>query len=523
MKTSICLLLLILLFSPALLIGQTKESHKQLIEKSKKLVNTNRAESLHLLQEAVKTQNLSDSAYMDIYNATALFYKEGGAHYMALNYYYKELEIQKKIDPKKTFFIENNIGACYFFLEDYKKARLFWEKSLSAYELFFKNNPKNDQNLEGTLIYNNLGVLEKTEGNYQKALEILNKFKTKNELLKDTLNIIMAEENISDVYSEMGNHSKALKNIHRGLMLAKKLDSDFDIASLSLKSGLLYLKHHPVSTDSSLHYLVKAFQLSKEKGFIKMSLESSEGIALLYEKNKEYQKAYEYLRIAKGLSEEITLNENKKKVNMLELEQQEKIHQYELTTQQQKREMYLTAGILLLLLLSSIVFLMFKLQKSKAQKRKIEKELLAREIEKKNKEIRSNTLQIIQNTEIIKSAQKKLEVLRDNPGKTSDTDFSKILNDLKNGTQAFNKQEFEKLFLEIDNEFYKNLLNKHPDLTKNELRLSAFLKLNLTSKEISAITQQTPHSITVARSRLRKKLGINNDENIIHYLIRLGK
>lgn len=74
--------------------------------------------------------------------------------------------------------------------------------------------------------------------------------------------------------------------------------------------------------------------------------------------------------------------------------------------------------------------------------------------------------------------------------------------------------------MEIDDEFYKRILQKHPNLSKNELRLCAFLKLNLSSKEISEITQQTPHSITVARSRLRKKMNIEKDESLPNYFIK---
>lgn len=78
----------------------------------------------------------------------------------------------------------------------------------------------------------------------------------------------------------------------------------------------------------------------------------------------------------------------------------------------------------------------------------------------------------------------------------------------------------EKLMMEIDSYFYKRLLADYPDLTKNELRLCAFLRLNLSSKEISSITQQTPHSITVARSRVRKKIGLETNEKLTNFLIK---
>ena len=61
-------------------------------------------------------------------------------------------------------------------------------------------------------------------------------------------------------------------------------------------------------------------------------------------------------------------------------------------------------------------------------------------------------------------------------------------------------------------DFYKALNKKFPDLTNNERKLCAFLRLNMSTKEISAITFQSVHSITIARSRLRKKLNITHSD-----------
>ncbi|MCD4747537.1 MAG: hypothetical protein K8R58_14675, partial [Bacteroidales bacterium] len=61
--------------------------------------------------------------------------------------------------------------------------------------------------------------------------------------------------------------------------------------------------------------------------------------------------------------------------------------------------------------------------------------------------------------------------------------------------------------------------NKFPDLTANEKKLCAFLRLNMTTKDISAITHQTSNSIEVARTRLRKKLNLSNkDINLVTFI-----
>jgi DNA-binding CsgD family transcriptional regulator len=73
-------------------------------------------------------------------------------------------------------------------------------------------------------------------------------------------------------------------------------------------------------------------------------------------------------------------------------------------------------------------------------------------------------------------------------------------------------------FQNVHIDFYKNLGEKFPDLSPNELKMCAFLKLNMSTKEIAALTYQSQDSIRQARSRLRQKLGVAKEENLVLYL-----
>jgi DNA-binding CsgD family transcriptional regulator len=88
--------------------------------------------------------------------------------------------------------------------------------------------------------------------------------------------------------------------------------------------------------------------------------------------------------------------------------------------------------------------------------------------------------------------------------------FQSIINELKNLEDDSIWEEFELRFNEVHQGFYKRIKKQFPNLSINDLRLCAFLKLNLSTKDIASITYQTPGSIDVARARLQKKLGINN-------------
>lgn len=72
-------------------------------------------------------------------------------------------------------------------------------------------------------------------------------------------------------------------------------------------------------------------------------------------------------------------------------------------------------------------------------------------------------------------------------------------------------EEFDLYFQEVHSEFYEKLSSNY-QLTPNEMKLAAFTKLKLSSKEISSLTGQSIRTIDVGRYRLRKKLGITNSE-----------
>ena len=471
--------------------------------------------SLRYLQEALRLeQKLKDTTLLKLYHTIGNNYQNLQSHYLSLTFFYKELDLQQKLNPDKIFYVENNIGGCYYFLGDKKKARIFWEKSLEGFEAFIKKYPYDIKDIGATLIYNNLAVLEMDQGNNVRALEMLTRFKEQNILAGDTSKTIMAYENLSNAYYKLNDNQSALESLYNGMELAKKINSDYDIASLSSELGKVYF-HGFKNKDSAKYYLQKSYNLSDEKQFLDIKLSSSEKLASYFEENKQFDKALQYSKIAKELAVHTLKLDNTKKITLLEFEYEQKLKQERSLVKQKKRENILILGITVLLLFSVIIFLMFKLQKSKAQKRSVENKLLARSLEKKNKELTGNAIQIIQSNEMLKFTQKELRNIRNDSQLPV---LSNLINTLNSGTQAFNKAEFEKIFMETEGDFYRRLLQEYPNLTKNEIRLCAFLKLNLSTKEIAAITQKSAHSIVVARSRLRKKLNIEKHEELAVFL-----
>ena len=84
-----------------------------------------------------------------------------------------------------------------------------------------------------------------------------------------------------------------------------------------------------------------------------------------------------------------------------------------------------------------------------------------------------------------------------------------------------NKEDWLTFQLHFNNlhaQFFAKLRERHPDLSSNEIKLSAFLKLNLSSKEIAALMHVATTSVEQSRYRLRKKINLDKDVNLVHYI-----
>jgi len=142
----------------------------------------------------------------------------------------------------------------------------------------------------------------------------------------------------------------------------------------------------------------------------------------------------------------------------------------------------------------------------------LERETLAKELEIKNKELTTNVIYQIRKNELINSIAEKLMANSHNFKKENQNLIREIIKDLENTQEEAIWKEFESRFHQVHNQFYEKLNSINPDLSPNERRLCAFLRLNMSTKEISSITGQSLRSIEVARTRLRKKLNLTNSE-----------
>lgn len=152
---------------------------------------------------------------------------------------------------------------------------------------------------------------------------------------------------------------------------------------------------------------------------------------------------------------------------------------------------------------------------------RLRNEKLKADLDFKNRELVSMTMHLVQRGEVLSKIKDKIyEIV-----KKHDFDFGSIslrqLMRLVKSAERTN-EDWEKFSIHFNNAnegFFTNLKEKHPDLTSSELKLCAYLRMNLSSKEIAQLMNITLKGVEVARYRLRKKLAINPDVNLHTYLL----
>lgn len=157
-----------------------------------------------------------------------------------------------------------------------------------------------------------------------------------------------------------------------------------------------------------------------------------------------------------------------------------------------------------------------KRKKLKAERKivQINNEKLKEEVESKNRELAISTMSIIKKNEFLNAIKDQLKASASNPQVKS------VIRTIdRNINNVDDWKFFEDAFNNADKDFLKKVKKVHPELTANDLRLCAYLRLNLSSKEIAPLLNISVRSVEVKRYRLRKKMNLAHEEVLSDYIM----
>ena len=146
----------------------------------------------------------------------------------------------------------------------------------------------------------------------------------------------------------------------------------------------------------------------------------------------------------------------------------------------------------------------------------IKNEKLQQDIEGKNRELAISTMSMIKKNQFLSRLKKDL---KNSDSMQNISSVIRVIDRNLNNTDDW--KFFEEAFNNADKDFLKKVKQSHQSLTNNDLRLCAYLRLNLSSKDIAPLLNISLSSVEIKRYRLRKKMNLAHNEGLTDHLLSL--
>jgi tetratricopeptide (TPR) repeat protein len=446
----------------------------------------------------------------------AIIYAELGDYKKSSEYNFQSLKLFEQIKDKNYIGVTlGNIGADFLIQNNYDKALEYMFNSLKiAQEL--------DDRPGIAAQFNNIaGIYHESFKDYKKALFYFNKAFDVNMSLGNKLHQGINLQNIGLIYLTLGKYDSAYYYYRSALEILTKLSNPQIIAACEISLGEYYLKVD--DPDSSLEYASNALTVGQEQNFMEIIKNAAAVLHEAYLKKRDFENAYKFAIIQNQAKDTLYFRMNQKELLKMELQydtdKKERIQQIK-----QQRKNFLTGFIILSLIsIVIIVVLINSRQRIKVKNTILQNDNLEKELNFKNKELSINLMALMKKSEMLSDISKKLVRIENKAVKEETREaIAEIRRELRKNTDNKIWNEFSTRFQEVHADFYDSLIKKYPDLTQNELKLCAYLRLNMSTKDISELTGQSRIALENARYRLRKKFNITNSEvNLVTFLLQI--
>lgn len=154
---------------------------------------------------------------------------------------------------------------------------------------------------------------------------------------------------------------------------------------------------------------------------------------------------------------------------------------------------------------------------------RLKNEKLQSEITHKNQELASATLHLLQKSDLLtKTGEQLHRIAKNSREESTRKEIQALINALKRDAQMDEDwEQFSLHFDHVHSDFLKHLREKYPNLTPKDQKLCAYLRMNLSSKEMAALMNISVRGVEISRYRLRKKLGLDTEENLTEFMMGL--
>ncbi len=469
---------------------------------------------------------------MVILNTLGNFSSSAGNFSEALKFYLECKEIadaEKDQDMQARLF--NNMGKIYAETNDFSSAVEYYLKAIRIFE-------RTGDSLKRAAVQLNLASTYSETDRPELARQYLEQASSVSHIVDQYVLLGLSSNIQAHSYFVRKQYDQALQHLFNSLKIVKKntpgsSNTQQKILMTRILDNIGWAYFLTGEFMESKDYLRQAYRLSESLDLLSEKVNASNHLSHVFEKTGQPDSAIFYMRIYKRTSDSLLKIQSINIVKLAEVRMQYEKEvrdkqlqiSYNKKIQQRNLIVFISVGLVLLAL---IIILVLRLKMEKQKKNRIQVEMKNAELEKKvfrdkletqNKELVTKVMHSTTLNELVIRIAEKLKKMELDEESVNARMKNEIIREL---LSTVNKEdswkEFEIRFQNVQVDFYDRLRARFNDLSNSEIRLCAFLRLNMSTKEISAITHQSERAIVVARYRLRQKLGLQTNDNLAIFL-----
>ncbi|MFD1162967.1 MULTISPECIES: tetratricopeptide repeat protein [Hwangdonia] len=449
------------------------------------------------------------------YKFMGLIFREKGDFENALAYCYKALKLlTKPYDRLERADTLSEIGRIETELGNFENANTYLYEAKAIYE------QENDQDFLAQSLMNiggnyyHLKAYNKAEKTLTQALQLARKVPS------PTVECLALFE-LGKTYIRLNQPHKALNYLKTAMDFGKKNNRIMDVIKSAYQISEFYYEEN--NTDMALKYANNAINLADSVGLHVMRMHTYELRSNIYKKRSAFKPAVEDFTKFKFIQDSLFQIEKTKEIEKLktiyETEKKElQIAQQETAISLLEQEarinnlqkLLLGGGLVLSLLFFGLGFYAIR---QKMKRNHLEKERVKAELAFKKKELTTHALHLAKKNEVLENLKQQAKALK--VASKESKGYQELIKTI-NFDQKDDKnwENFTQYFEQVHKDFSFNVKTKYPEVTKNELRFMALLKMNMSSKEIATILNISTGGVKKARHRLRKKMDLTPQDSL---------
>jgi tetratricopeptide (TPR) repeat protein/DNA-binding CsgD family transcriptional regulator len=374
------------------------------------------------------------------------------------------------------------------------------------------------------IMNNALGLAYSNIGNNEKALYHIKIFEKISRDISDTIATMYAFINEGKIYKSENNYTKAFEKFR----IAEEINCNMnnDQASVVLFGNYAELLYEQKQYKKAIEQLRKGIIICNKNRMSKAQKDNYKLMIDNYLKLDEKDSAINYYNKLIALKDSVYENDKTNIIKYIKAQQtiQQRIKESEILAQKlYNRNLLLSLSSGMIILILILIYVLYSRYQLKTNIHNEEKKELSQNLDEKNRELVGKLLS--ENQKLV-ARNKLVKHLDDYIENTTSKEVAIALETtkselIKNNPTAFSWDNFKVYFEQVHPDFFQKLTNPNYRLTINELRHCSYMKMNLSTKEIASLLNVSDRAVQMARYRIKKKLGLTADQDLIAYILGL--